>query len=319
MQASRVLALVTTAAIGLVTSDTLFAGPLRDWVQNHRAERPQDAADALDDEGPAGLSLPAGIRVWRDEAYGADRRQRLDVYARPGLSGAPVVFMVHGGGWRTGDKTLSRVVQNKLDHWGPRGIVFVSVNYRLLPEADVLAQAADVRAALKFAQHEARRWGGDSRRFVLMGHSAGAQLIAWLAADPGAAQGAGLLPPLGSVALDSAVYDVAALMSERHLPLYDEAFGQDPSFWQRASPQAQLKAGVRPLLLVCSTRRRDACPQAEGFAGRARALGGQAQVLPLPLKHSEINEQLGQEGAYTRAVDAFLAGLDQELARRLQP
>lgn len=318
MGTSRLLALVAAGALGLGASAAVFGGPLRDWVQTQRAER-ADADGLEENAGSARLQVPAGIKVWSDQAYGADRRQRLDVYAQPGLSGAPVVFMVHGGAWRTGDKTMSRVVQNKLDHWGPRGIVFISVNYRMLPEADVLTQAADVSAALKFAQREASRWGGDPQRFVLMGHSAGGHLIAWLAADPAAAQATGLLPPLGSVALDSAVSDVPALMSDRHLPLYDKAFGQDPAFWSRTSPQGRLSTGVRPLMLVCSTRRRDACPQAGGFASRARALGGRTSVLPLPLKHSEINEQLGQEGAYTRAVDAFLAGLDPELARRLQP
>ncbi|WP_295516961.1 alpha/beta hydrolase [uncultured Pseudomonas sp.] len=317
MGTSRLLALVAAGALGLGASAPVFGGPLRDWVQTQRAERAERAdVDGLEENaGSARLQVPAGIKVWSDQAYGTDRRQRLDVYAQPGLSGAPVVFMVHGGAWRTGDKTMPRVVQNKLDHWGPRGIVFVSVNYRLLPEADVLSQAADVAAALAFAQREAPRWGGDPRRFVLMGHSAGGQLIALLAAAPAP----GLAPPLGSVILDSAVFDVPSLMHERHLPLYDRAFGQEPAFWRRTSPQAQLQAGVRPLLLVCSSRRRDACPQADGFAQSAQALGGRASVLPLPLKHSEINEQLGQEGAYTRAVDAFLARLDPELARRLQP
>jgi len=317
MGTSRLLALIAVCALGLGASEAVFGGPLRDWVQSHRAEHGE--ADGLEeDAGGAGLSVPAGVQVWRDLAYGADRRQRLDVYAQPGLSGAPVVFMVHGGAWRTGDKSRSPVVQYKLEHWVPRGIVFVSVNYRLLPEADVLAQAADVSAALKFAQREAARWGGDPRRFVLMGHSAGGHLIALLAADPAAAQAAGLLPPLGSVALDSAVYDVPALMSQRHLRLYDKAFGQDPTFWQRSSPQAQLGTGVRPLLLVCSTLRRDACPQAAGFASGAQALGGRASVLPLALEHGEINAQLGQDGAYTRAVDSFLAGLDPQLAERLR-
>jgi len=329
MKVSRLLALIVACSLGLGASESLFGGPLRDWVQQHRAERAErmdhsDQADRVDerafdeDEGTSRLSIPAGIQVWRDQAYGADRRQRLDVYAKPGLSGAPVIFMVHGGAWRMGDKTMTRVVQNKLDHWGPRGLVFISVNYRMLPDADVLTQAADVGAALTFAQREAARWGGDPQRFVLMGHSAGGHLIALLAADPAAAQAAGRLPPLGSVALDSAVYDVPALMSQRHLPLYDKAFGQDPTFWQRTSPQAHLAAGVRPLMLVCSTKRRDACPQAEGFARRARTLGGRASVLPLPLKHAEINEQLGQDGAYTRAVDGFLASLDPQLAKLLQ-
>ncbi|MBU6249022.1 MAG: alpha/beta hydrolase, partial [Xanthomonadaceae bacterium] len=57
--------------------------------------------------------LPAGTRVVRDVAYGPDALQRLDVYAPAGAHDAPVILMVHGGGWRRGDKAMSNVVANK--------------------------------------------------------------------------------------------------------------------------------------------------------------------------------------------------------------
>jgi acetyl esterase/lipase len=92
--------------------------------------------------------------VLRDLAYGGDLHQRLDVY-RPKLASeapAPVLFMVHGGAWHLGDKATPEVVANKVAHWVSRGFVLVSVNYRMLPEADPLQQADDVARALAFAQ-----------------------------------------------------------------------------------------------------------------------------------------------------------------------
>lgn len=59
-------------------------------------------------------------------------------------------------------------------------LLFVSVENRLLPEADPLVQAQDVAAALAAAQRKVQTLGGDPRRFVLMGHSAGAHLVALL-------------------------------------------------------------------------------------------------------------------------------------------
>lgn len=50
---------------------------------------------------------------------------------------APVIFMVHGGARRTGDKAISRVVQEKVARWVPKGFVFISVNYRLYPTVNV--------------------------------------------------------------------------------------------------------------------------------------------------------------------------------------
>jgi len=67
---------------------------------------------------------------------------------------------VHGGAWRVGDKAMGRVVDNKTQHWLREGILFISINYRMLPERDALQQRDDVIAALVFAQAHASEWGG---------------------------------------------------------------------------------------------------------------------------------------------------------------
>jgi len=191
------------------------------------------------------------------------------------------------------------------------------VNYRLLPEADPSVQVRDVAAALAAAQSKAAGWGADRTRCVLMGHSAGAHLVALLAASPALVEAAGAVPVLGTVSLDSAALDVVPIMEGRHLPLYDRAFGSDPASWQRVSPYHQLERTMPPFLGVCSSRRADACPQARRFAEHARRLGTRAEVLAQDLSHGEINENLGRDGDYTRAVETFLRTLDPALAARL--
>ncbi|NYE58927.1 acetyl esterase/lipase [Duganella sp. 1224] len=267
------------------------------------------------DEGGASapFALPAGARLLADQPYGADARQRYDVYLPRNAAQAPVIFMVHGGAWRSGDKANARVVQNKVGRWTARGIIVVSVNYRLLPGASVATQAADVAAALAAAQAQAASWGGDRGKFVLMGHSAGAHLVALLASAP---PPAGVTPWLGAVALDSAAMDLPALMARRHFPLYDRAFGGDAEDWRKLSPVARLRPGAAPLLAVCSSRRQDACAQADAYAAQAHTLGVRVQVLPQNLSHLEINATLGQPGPYTDAVETFLAGLDAAFATR---
>ena len=93
--------------------------------------------------------------------------------------------MLDGGGWRVGVKANPGVVKNKVAHYVPAGYLVVSINYRLSPEVDPLAQAHDVAAALSFVQSAASAWGGDPSRIVLMGHSAGAHLVSLVTADPG--------------------------------------------------------------------------------------------------------------------------------------
>lgn len=291
------------------------AGPLRDLLKERR-----QAGDMHTDDSSAPFALPAGITMRGDVAYGSDPRQRMDVYlpastaktAKTATSGTlPVIFMVHGGGWRTGDKAMDRVVANKVTHWVPRGFILVSANYRMLPDTPPLEQARDVARALARAQALSGEWGGDANRFILMGHSAGAHLVALLTASPVLARQQGAAPWLGSVALDSAAMDVMQVMQARHLRLYDQAFGNDPAIWTAASPTLQLAAGAVPLLAVCSSRRDDSCAQANGLKARADALGVRVEVLPQDLSHKQINAELGLPGAYTQAVDAFIATLNR--------
>ncbi|VTY35936.1 Carboxylesterase NlhH [Xylophilus ampelinus] len=255
---------------------------------------------------PAGVVRDAGL------PYGPDAAQRIDVYRPAQARQAPILVMVHGGGWMYGDKAAASVVDAKIDHWvRERGFVFVSVGYRLVPQVSVLQQAEDIARALALVQTQATTWDADPRQVVLMGHSAGAHLVALLSAAPQLARGQGARPWRATIALDSAALDTVALMQRRHLPLYDRAFGPDPALWAQVSPTARLSPGGPPMLLVCSAPRRDdACGQSQRFAQAVRAVGGNAEVLPLQLDHGQINAELGVPGAYTAAVDRFI---DQQL------
>src|SRR6266436_344401 len=71
-----------------------------------------------------------------DLAYAEPKneRQTLDVYAPTEGKDHPVVVWIHGGGWQAGDKTE---VQTKPQAFVDKGMVFVSINYRLLPKATI--------------------------------------------------------------------------------------------------------------------------------------------------------------------------------------
>lgn len=302
---------MTACAVSAVCAAQV-AGPHAPAWQSQRAQQ------ALAGQRADPIALPAGIRIIRDVRYGDDPLETFDVYVHDGVRTGPVIFMVHGGGWRRGDKAAPGVVQNKAAHWLSHGFVFVSVNYPLLPGTPPLAQARAVAKALAIAQRDASEWGADPNRFVLMGHSSGAHLISLISAEPALAMSQGARPWIGSVALDSAAYDVFSIMRTRHLHLYDEAFGSNPAVWTAVSPIAQLTSKIAPFLAVCSSRRADSCPQARTFVVKAKQLGTRADVLPEDLSHGQIDAQLGLGSDYTASVDAFLASLDPALMARLR-
>jgi acetyl esterase/lipase len=293
------------ACLLLITLALPAAATRRDELQALQSERSRRAE-----------ALPPGTKVARNVAYGTHRLQSMDVYVADGtVAPAPVIVMVHGGGWMIGDKASPGIVGAKATRWLPRGFVFVSVNYRMLPDFPVATQADDVAAAIAHVRRRAAAWGGDPARIVVMGHSAGAHLVALVSADPPRWR---LSPWLGTVALDGAGLDVEAMMGKRHYRLYDRVFGADPAAWAAVSPAAALRAGGVPVLAVCSRVRPDnPCAQSDSFAAKARAVGVRAEVHPEGLDHAGINRELGKDGGYTRAVERFLSSLDPALARRL--
>ena len=283
------------------------AGTLRERLVERRST--DQAQEVAIGEPSERLALAGGMRLLKDVPYANEGKQRMDVYLPRQPAGAPVIFMVHGGAWRLGDKDARAVVENKVARWVPQGFIFISTNYRLLPDTAPLEQAEDIARALATAQAKAVSWGADPTRFILMGHSAGAHLVALVATSPEIVRRAGAKPWLGSVLLDSAALDVVTIMQARHARFYDRAFGKDPAYWRAVSPVHGLSENTAPLLAVCSSQRTESCPQASRFVEKATALGVRASVLQQDRSHQEINQQLGLANPYTDAVEVFMGSL----------
>ncbi len=268
------------------------AGPIRDWIATKQGETHHTQSH----------------EYLFDLSYGSDRKQRLDVYLPNKAHHAPIIVMVHGGAWKTGDKKSENVVQNKMRRWIDKGMIFVSINYRLIPNVSIADQVKDVADALSFVQRNADSWGGDPAKIVLMGHSAGAHLVSLLSADP---SGYGSLRPwLGTVSLDTATMNVSEVMQRRHLGFYDDAFGSDPALWESYSPYHRIGSHSVPMLAVCSTIREDKpCAGNERYAQKAAQMGVRVDVLQEPLSHGQINEELGKSGEYTDQVEDFFRSL----------
>ncbi len=132
----------------------------------------------------------------KNVAYGNHEKQTLDVYWNKDLKNAPIVISIHGGGWKNGDKAGFGNAKNQNLFIGKYGCVLVSPNYRLIgdmvpgsdrKDASLVAKGAfdgaivDVFSAAAFIQKNAKKYGGDPKRIIVCGSSAGAHLSAALA------------------------------------------------------------------------------------------------------------------------------------------
>lgn len=259
--------------------------------------------------GGESASLPAGAQPM---SYGSDPAQVLDFWPSAKAGQAPLIVFVHGGGWQHGSKD-NATGRYKPAHYPAAGYAFASINYRLVPAATVEQQAADVAAALKALRARA---DVDPRRVVLMGHSAGAHLVALVGTDERYLKAAGLsfADVAGVIPIDGAAYDVPAQMADGPQIMqstYRKAFGTDPARQKSLSPTFQASAPNAPQFLLLQVQRPDGIRQANALATALRAGGSQVEIGSFAGEglqgHTEINRRLGDpDYAATAMVDGWL-------------
>jgi triacylglycerol lipase len=114
------------------------------------------------------------LTVAKDVSYGADPLQKLDLWRPKGARSAPIILFVHGGGFVGGDKND---YDNVPAYFARHGLLGVNMNYRLAPKVTYPAETVDIGSVVKWLGNNAARYGGDPKRIILIGHSAGAAIV----------------------------------------------------------------------------------------------------------------------------------------------
>lgn len=251
-------------------------------------------------------------RVAVDRPYGDHPRQRFDVYAPvPRRTAAPLALFFHGGGWDSGDKSLYPWLGRAL---AARGFVTAVPNYRLVPEVRFPDFVDDGAAALAALRREARLYGGDPERVVLVGHSAGAHTAVLLALDPRWTESAGVpRRAIRGAAGLAGPYDFFPF----DVPASVEAFGRWPEP-EETQPISFASADDPPLWLATGDRDDTVRPRnSYALAERLRAAGGRAEVKTYPgLNHIDVVSALSipfrRRAPVLQDLVAFLKGVTRE-------
>ncbi|MBX3423132.1 MAG: alpha/beta hydrolase [Pirellulaceae bacterium] len=256
----------------------------------------------------------------------AQEQQVLDVYWPQGARRLPVIFWIHGGGWQSGDKGDVHI---KPQVFCERGHVFVSTNYRLLPQVDMGELIRDVALALGWVHRNIERYGGDPQHIIVMGHSAGAQLAALMCIDQrylGEVQ-VPMQVLTGCVPIDGDTFDLPpiimtaefrALVYGQPQPTFGhrQKFGNDPQKHVDFSAVTHIARGksIPPFLILCVAGHPDTTAQAQRLHGALRAADVDSTVLAAPeTTHRQLNANLGTEGDLaTQELFKFLDSLRQK-------
>ncbi len=223
----------------------------------------------------------------------------LNVYMPKKGSNSPLIIWVHGGSLALGDKDN---VLHKAEYFTARGYVFAAVNYRVSPHVKQRTSAQDVADAIVWLYENATHYSADPATVFLMGHSAGAQLIALICADETYLKQAGGSRSMidGVVLLDGVGYDIPLFMKEAPSKMKEwghDALGKTRKEWEQVSPILYVEEGrgVPPVMIAYTGEREGAEKEAIAFAKKLSDANVKNKVFNYAKKnHNTINRELGK-------------------------
>ncbi|SDH43419.1 pectinesterase [Dyadobacter soli] len=244
----------------------------------------------------ADSTMPASVQVMRNIAYRTTpggKKLLLDVYKPNKKAFKPAILMVHGGGWRSGDRTHNNTLARKL---AANGYVCITADYSLSTHALYPAAVHDLKAAVRWIRANAKEYGVDTARIAILGFSAGGELAAFIGATNGNAKFEGVTGENAVSSTVQAVIDIDGTLAFIH-PESGEGndsksisaatywFGypkaERPDLWNEASPLTHVSATTPPFLFINSSVDRMHAGRTD-FIQKLNAFGTYNEVKSFP-------------------------------------
>ena len=235
----------------------------------------------------------------------------LDIYPIKIGKNQPVIIWVHGGGWMLGDK--NNQIDNKIKLFQKLGYILVSVNYRLSPNPMKISDPnrikypehlKDIANAVNWIYKNIQKYNGDNKKMVIMGHSAGAQLVALLACDPEFLNAHNLKTDIfkAVISLDTRGYNIKESIDnsgKRLKQMYINGFGNDEKIWEKASAVNYLDTNkyLPKNWIIAERGKKDRVQAEDNFAMELKNKGLNIMIIHArQLSHREVNAHIGLEG-----------------------
>ena len=227
-------------------------------------------------------------------AYGSAPSQYAELFRPAGAGPFPVVVLIHGGCWTVEYGGITQM-HNVAGALAARGIAVWNVEYRRVDEdgGGYPGTYLDINAALDSLAAQAARYQLDTGRIVAMGHSAGGQLVQWIA-------GRSRIAPTSPL-FQAAPLPVRHIISlggladlRREQALIKSSCGRDmvqlaglpsasrPDVYADTNAAELIPNGSRTVLVTGALDTISPPRAAHDYAARARAAGDQAEVVILP-------------------------------------
>jgi alpha-L-fucosidase 2 len=215
----------------------------------------------------------------------------MDAFIPKGEGVFPAVILAHGGGWEAGDKMT--YLTPVLEPLARAGFAWFSIDYRLTPGFRHTEQLEDLRRAIRYVRHNAKRFRVDPDRLAILGESASGQMAAQVAAEP--CPGAAVSPDpvdrqpceIRAAVSFYGVYDFLPMVTDASpRSLLVRLFGiktldeEARSVLRRFSPIYHARRDMPPLLLVHGTNER-LWEQGQAMARKLAEVGAHHELYAL--------------------------------------
>jgi len=220
-------------------------------------------------------TLPKGVSVEKDLVYVSygKRELHLDLFhpRNPTQTPRPAVILVHGGGWRSGTKSLLIPLTQQI---AARGYIAATVEYRLSPEAKYPAAVYDLKAAVRWMRENAATYQADPARIAILGCSSSGQLASLIGVTNGiikfsgdslqrSVNGTGVADRVQAIVNIDGILDFT---SEQARKFEDDPsknpssagawfggrYDEKPHLWKEASPLNYVNHKTPPILFINS-------------------------------------------------------------------
>jgi acetyl esterase/lipase len=226
------------------------------------------------------------------EYNGLPRELKADLFfLKESKQKLPGVILVHGGGWRSGDKSMNTPLAEQL---ASNGFIVMSVEYQLSQEAKYPAAVYNLKAAVRWLRSKASELNVDEKNIVIIGGSAGGQLAALIGATNGNPQFEGNQANPGFSSEVQAIVDLDGLLdftdpenlavkrTSQSADVYwlEGYYDSIPEKWKSASALYSVTKKSPPYLFINSsqTRFHAGC---KSMVAKLNSLGIKSEVVEL--------------------------------------
>jgi acetyl esterase/lipase len=268
-------------------------------------EIPRDTSFTLDNTAPkvykqypraklVAAILPAYVSAEENIVYSRyrERELHLDLFSPREKTHAlyPGVILIHGGGWRSGNRQMEWPMAQ---HLAAHGYVTATVEYRLSIEVKYPAGVYDLKGAIRWMRTNAAKYNIDPKKIAVYGCSAGGTLAAFLGTTGDMKQFEGSAGHAESSSVVQAVVDVDGVLDftnpaesakddDPQKPSagkswFGASYKENPDIWKEASPINYVNAKTAPILFVNSSLERFHAGRDE-MIGQLNKLGISSEV-----------------------------------------